>query len=292
MGSNAGAVIGGVAGSFFGGPVGAAAGAGLGSMLLDQPRAAGELASAQGQAAQAQLAEERRMRAEAAAAAEPSPMELQQMQQAISLNEQEISRRQKLIDSADPSLIEAGHQALQMMQGEEAKILDPIRRQRAREKQVLASTLQQRLGAGWETSTAGIQAMAAHDEATNSVLAQAQDQSLGRLLGVSQDTAARYGQSETGGRALQIAQTRGNVNTRIANALTGNRIENASAPFVADVSRAGSQMQQTAGIAQAGLTLAGMGLNAGKGPTTVNNITLGDYGGYGGGGYGQPRPIP
>lgn len=173
---------------------------------IGQAEAGREAAAAQGRAARAQLGQAERERQDAEirrredialrresrdaalAALEPSPEQIAQLNRAVELNEADIEQKQRLLDSADPALIEAGSQALQLLRGEEAATLSPLRRRRAEQREALVNRLRSQLGAGFETSTAGIQALNDFDAETDGVLVGAQDQAIGRLLGVTQNT--------------------------------------------------------------------------------------------------------
>lgn len=100
----------------------------IGTGIVGQAIVGERQAQVQGRAAEARLAQQREDRRLSLEAVEPSPEEIAQIERSIELNEQDISRKQRLIDAADPALIEAGQQALRLLQGQEARTLDPIRR--------------------------------------------------------------------------------------------------------------------------------------------------------------------
>ena len=52
-------------------------------------------------------------------------------------------------------------------------------------RQQLKNTLSERLGSGYETSSAGIEALSRFDDDTSNVLMSAQQQTLGMLLGTA-----------------------------------------------------------------------------------------------------------
>jgi hypothetical protein len=179
-------------------------------------------ADAQGRAAGAQLTQQREDRAQASGFAEPSPEELKNMQNMINFSEQDIQRKTKLLESSDPALIEAGKQALQLLQGTEAKTLAPLKTAQAKQEAMLRERLQSQLGPGSENTTAGIQALQAFNEQSASALAGAQERSLGQLLGVAQDSSARYGNLNM---QQQLAQTLGGVKNRQINAILGTNVD-------------------------------------------------------------------
>lgn len=174
---------------------------------------------------EAQLQNEERMRLEAANAAEASPFEIQRLEDAYKASNNEFMRREKILASADPALIEAGKQALELMQGKEAATLNPLKNQRAKQRAQLENQLRQKLGSGYAESSAGIQALSAFDEATDNTLANAQQQSLSQFLGVAQNTSANNQLLPVAQAFGSLAGMRGNINTRVSNALTGNQIK-------------------------------------------------------------------
>jgi hypothetical protein len=212
-----------------------AAGAGLAGQFITGRR----IAEAQAGAAEAELAEARRTREQAIELAEPTPEELAQIDRAVELNEQDIARKTKLIEASDPAIIEAGRQALQLLRGEEARTLDPVRRARQEQRERLQDTLRSELGSGFATSTAGQQALNRFDQETDSLLAQEQDRSLGRLLGVAERTTQQQGLAgavrRTGGLADLIAAP----GRRQASLISQTPITPfAGAQFVGDIKRA------------------------------------------------------
>lgn len=223
-------------------------------------------AKAAGDAANATYGQQQADRAEARRLAEPSPMEMQQLEQAINTNTTDIARKQRLLDSSDPALIEAGHQALSLMNGQDAKTLDPIRKQRARERDVMAQRLQAQLGSGWETSTAGIQAMRQFDESTDTVLANAQQQSLGQLLGVAQNTQGYGNTGSNVATSQNIANQRGNINVRQINALTGNRVD-PGLQYAGDIAGAKNAQQTWGSVTNMAGQLIGGAMGGGGGGT-------------------------
>ncbi len=212
-------------------------------------------AKAQGDIAYAQLEQQQRDRAEALKYAEASPQELEQLQRSIALNETDIGRKEKLLASSDPAVIEAGQQALQLLRGEEAKTLGPLKNNIAKQEQALRQKLQAQLGPGYENTTAGIQALQAFNEQSSNALANAQQGSLAQLLGVAQDTSGRYGMQSNIANAGTVGQAYGNISGRKASAMAGTPISGAGAQFVGDLQSARGD-QQTLGTL---LQVAGTG---------------------------------
>lgn len=250
-------IIGGAAGFMLGGPAGAAAGASIGGMIGGQ-MAGADAAAAQGDAAQAQLRQQQADRKQALALAQPSPQELQQLQASVAANQADYDRKLKILESTDPAIIEAGKQALSLMQGTEASTLNPIRNQRAKDRAQLANKLRSQLGSGYETSTAGQQALSEFDAQTSGALAQAQQSSLGQLLGVANQYSAAGTQSNISNFG-NLSSLYGNIQGRQAAALSGTPITASGAPFVQDYLNAQNQQNLMNQVTQAGTTAATLG---------------------------------
>lgn len=150
-------------------------------------------AGAAGKAAVAQQSEAQRAFSEFKESAdETTTSGLAAFDRTIAQQEKNLARQEKLIAQIDPTIIEASQQALKLLRGEEASSLDPIRKQRQRQKQKLLNSLREQLGPGAETSSAGIQALTAFDAETDTVLSGAQQSSLSQLGGLAgQFTASR-----------------------------------------------------------------------------------------------------
>lgn len=289
-GGDIGTIVGGATGGTMGALVGniAGGGDGFGAVpFLNDVRdtvTGKKAADAQEAIAMAQLEEQRRTRALATAAAEPTPQEMQQLERSISLNEQDISRKSKLIESSDPALIEAGQQALSLLKGQDAKTLDPIRRQREKERLKLTEKLTAQLGPGFENTTAGIQALSAFDESTANALGSAQQQSLAQLLGVAQNTSASYGVQNNISNSGTLASLFGNQSNRRVAAITGTPVTAVGAEFVGDLQQARSQAALANTALNAGLAYATGGGSAAA-PTAAKMTSGGGGAAPSGGGY-------
>ncbi len=198
------------------------------------------MSDAMGRAANAQFAQQQADRTLAMSLAGPSDLEMQQLQQAITLNNQDIARKQKLLDSADPALIEAGHQALALMQGKQAAALGPLQNQRAAQRAALEQNLQKQLGGDYATSTAGIQALNNFDNQTANLSNQVQQQTLAQFMGYTGAAAQLGSQQQNIGNAQSIAQQRGNINNRQLGALFGTPMD-PGLQYAGDISRYKSQ---------------------------------------------------
>lgn len=200
------------------------------------------MSDAVGAAANAQLAQQGADRTLAMQLAGPSEMELAQLEQAIKLNTQEISRKQKLLDSSDPALIEAGHQALALMQGKSAASLAPIQNERTQQRKQLENTLAQRLGPDYAQSSAGLQALNDFDRQTGNLMTQAQQSSLAQFLGVAGNMQSFGNMAGNTQAAAALSAQRGTINTRQLGALFGSPV-NPGMAYAGDISRLGAQSQ-------------------------------------------------
>lgn len=236
-------------------------------------------AKAQGKIAEAQFNQETNDRNMALRFAEPSPQELAQLERGIAVNEKEISRKQALLESADPVLIESGKQALQLLRGEEAKTIAPLRNNIAKQEQALRAKLQAQLGPGYENTTAGIQALQAFNEQANGALADAQQKSLGQLLGVAQNTSNVNNLNQNIANAGTLGQLFGKIGERQVNALASTKVGSAGSQFVGGLqsARANTNMINT-GIQVAGM-IAGIPPTGGA---PGAGMTGGDLSGGGG----------
>ena len=157
----------------------------------------------------------------AMAAAEPMPQEIAALERSVRDQETVIERERKLIEAVDPALIEAGKQAYDMLKGKETELLGPIRRQRDRQRQVLTETLRRQLGPGFETSSAGMEALSRFDAETNDHLTLVQQNAVGQMLGVAQNAAqmGRAGEQRGIAGIQQAAGMFGNIAQRKTSAI-------------------------------------------------------------------------
>jgi hypothetical protein len=194
------------------------------------------LADAYGSASGAQLNQMNADRAMALQFVEPSPEEIQQLQQAIAVNKQDIARKQKLLDSSDPALIEAGKQALELMQGKQSGATSVMNRQRTEQRKALENTLASKLGPDYMQSSAGILALNKFDQESADLAQATQERTLGQLLGVTQNVQSFGNLSPNIGQSMGLANYYGSIGTRKANAITGNRVDPGLA-FSGDIMR-------------------------------------------------------
>jgi hypothetical protein len=215
----------------------------------------------------------------------------------IQNQEKNLSRQEQLISQIDPTVIEASQQALKLLRGEQASSLGPMKAQREQQRQKLQNSLREQLGAGAETSTAGIQALTRFDSETNQLYAGAQQQALSNLGGVAgQFNAIRpdmlrelsglsgFGQAKTG---LEFQRAQG-----LLGASQGLQ-QTAGAKYAADVARGqqasafGGQLMSLGGMALGG-ALGGAGAaGAAGGAAAGAGASLGGMGGYTSGMFGS-----
>jgi hypothetical protein len=263
--------------------MGTAAVVGVG--LASQAIGGSQAASAAGKAARAQqkaAARQQKMAIEAS----KSPQELESLERSLATQDKALARQEKLVEAIDPVTLEASRQALGLLRGEESKALDPIRRQRQRQRKAMIDTLREQLGPGAETSSAGIQALQNFDTQTSEQIEGAQSGALGQLFGIA-NTGSQ-------GRQLQqVSQGFGNVASgfgaranRQVNAITGtasNIVGTAGAGQVA----AGLRGQS---LSSFGSSLASAGIGAAGGIESFGDSLGEGFGNLFGGG-GGPTPL-
>lgn len=205
------------------------------------------LANATGQAADAQLAQQQQDRSQAMSLMTPSAQQMQQLQQAMATNSQVINQSQQLLAAADPALIAAANNAQQLLQGGSSPLLAPIQNQRAQQRAQLTQQLQQQLGPGYATSSAGIQALQNFDQSTSNLMTQAQQATLGQLMGsVGQGAQLGTGQQQQGiGNSMGFANT--NLNAPMVSAMMGNPV-NPGLQYAGQMSQANATAQNMGGI--------------------------------------------
>lgn len=238
-----------------------------------------DAADASQKAADAALAASKQTQQMAMGAAAPTALELGNMSAQLAQAGQALQRQQKLFDAVDPAMMEAGKQALQLMQGQNASTVAPMLAQRAQQRMQLQQQLQQQLGPGGASSSAGAQALANFDLQTSNFQAGLQQQMLGTMLGQTNDTAASGMASGNQGASIfgQVQGQAANIQGRQMNAITGtaeNIITNSGAPFVGQYQNAqntgqlfgqlGAVAGQMAGFKGGSATTGGM---FGKTPT-------------------------
>lgn len=96
-----------------------------------------------------------------------------------------VQRLNTLASNLEPTLVEAGKQTAQLLQGKSAPVLANIQQQRQVQRQQMLDNLRTQLGPGAETSTAGMQAMQRFDLQTSDIMNQVQQQYLDKVSGIA-----------------------------------------------------------------------------------------------------------
>jgi len=274
--------------------IAAVAGGALVGTTVGQYMSGREQAKAQGRAAEAQLTEQQQQRMLALQAANPTINELENIGRNLSLAErtlrlqdEQLNRDRRLIEAVDPAILETAKQALELLQGKEARTLDPIRGQRDRQRRELESRLRAQLGPGYQTSSAGIQALSRFDEDTANVIAQAQESSTNNLLG-----ATLRARPDVLGQIFQGGNLVGNLNQSVfgaQNTIANRQISAinqtsltpyAGAPFVEANSRAQATGNLYAGIGGIAERALGYGLGGMSGSGAAASSAGAYAGGY------------
>lgn len=288
-----GTIGGGIAGGIFGGPAGAAIGSSVGGALGNSLSSSGQQAgNLTGQYAQAQLAQQQQDRQQASSAAN-SPAELAQLQSSVSTNNDDIQRKSQILQSTDPAIMEAGRNALSLLQGGSSPLLAPLNNQIANQQQNLNSSLQSKLGTGYGTSTAGMQAQSLFNQSANAATTSAQQSTLSGLLG----TISPFSQSGLATNSQigsQQAGQFGNIAQRQVSALNANPITMAGAQYTGQMATLNNQTAQNNvtmnglgkafGQYQGGSLGSLFGGSASGGSSALGNISGGGTG-YSGGSY-------
>lgn len=261
VGSAASGALGGVAAGSALGPIGMGVGGALGLFggLLS--------ASARGDAANAQAGAAGYDRQAALDAAQPSYEELAQARQQIGIGRQSLARVNALLASVDPVLIEAGKQALAMMRGEKARVLQPIQEERDRGRAALVSQLYARQGSGALDGDSGRRALADYDRETGLIISGAQQKSLNDIMGFLTSNKVDYGQTADITKAS--SDTLNNFANRKIAAITGNKTAPyAGAGFMGQALTGNAIGEFGTGLAKAGAAFAGQ--NAGRNDLSID----------------------
>lgn len=220
-------------------------------------------------------------------AASPSVAELRSIEdlikgkaESLKTLEARIGAEEKALSQVDPIISESSNQILGLLRGETTKLLDPVRKERQRQRQALENQLADRLGPGFRTSSAGIEALNKFDETSDLLTAQTQLQAVGQLNDVFATNFNLKGASL--GRALQAAVSQSNLNFSFNQAIVGAQ-QNIKAREAQAVTGAAtsSQVQQPtsnpfadalSGIAGIGANILGQGIGQDFQTQTLDKI--------------------
>jgi hypothetical protein len=285
MGQHGGAISGAASGAAagtqlmpgWGTAIGGAVGL-VGGMMSDQAKQ--QQIDALGNMGTSQLSQEQQNRQQALGYATPTPQEIQTLQQQLAVSTQQVQQGQQLVGSYSPAVQAAGNQALALMNGQSAASLAPMMNQRAQQRAQLQQQLQQQLGSGYQTSSAGIQALNNFDQQTSNLTAQVQQQAIGQYMGYAgQGAQLGSGLQEQGNVGLQnnvIGNQRGQQMQ--IGALTANPV-NPAGGYIGQYASGGNQANTFGALIGAAPTIAGLfkgdgstgstGIGAPQGSTAV-----------------------
>lgn len=280
--------------------IGTAIGAGLGALSgwaqseaqMDQAEAQQAIINAQNQIAREQLEFEKLSREQAFKVSQPSLNEIAQIQgvtdqMASQLRQKEriVQRDEQLLNEIDPAIKAAANEAYNLIKGEESKVLDPIRKQRAEQRQTMENQLLARLGPGYRSSSAGILSLNDFDSETDALLTTAQLQTIGTLTntvtGLSSarpnvaQTEVSFGQLYNQG-ASAILGSEDAQKRRQEQALLGsnvnyqNSIATAGSQFYGDLGKAQAESQNFGQLFDLGSQVAGYAIGSKLGQSKAN----------------------
>lgn len=286
-GGISGAATGALAGATLG-PIGAGVGAGIGLLggLLGAS-AQDSSSDAYQQMAQAQLEAQQQNRNLAMGFAAPTMDELQNQEQMYSNMQRLYSyqlashqRDSQILESQYPGIVAAAKNMYNLQTGKEAPILAPLRQQQQYDRQKLQNQLQTQLGSGWETSSAGIEAMTRFDQNSQMSLQQAQLQAMGAVSSASNALTGDY-QSVNGNQnrdALSIGEL-GNYYGSNLNSIQSRQISAANQTSITPYAGANNVAQYLNG--QYGATTYKNILGTGAGAVTAYGVNKNFGGGSG-----------
>lgn len=159
-----------------------------------------------------------------------STSELAAYDQSLGYAQKQAETDQRLIDSIDPSIMEASKQILGLLRGDQSSVGKNMEAQRGQQREKLVNQLREQLGPGAENSSMGRQALLHFDSETANVLNGSQQQSLAGLMGlVGQGNSitnrgiqsiSNIGQLY-GAQAQRMSAAQQNAGASVLNAMTG-----------------------------------------------------------------------
>lgn len=181
------------------------------------------------------------------------------LDKAIQVQTRNVQRQEALVNSIDPSLIEAGKQMTQLLQGQSAPVLQNIKDQRQVQRNGLLDSLRQNYGPGGESSQAGINALQKFDTETTSMLSGAQQDYLSKVSNIALGGAS-LGASLGGeaGRLAELGKQYGDIGKTSADIING---QSSSPAYQSKVQTAGAA--GVPGVLE-GKMYAGLGEGIGK----------------------------
>ena len=133
-----------------------------------------------------------------------TPSQMAAYDQAISAQEGVVQKQEQLAQTLSPDLVNIGSQLHDVLNGKSAPALANLQNQRDRQRQQLVSSLQQQMGPGAESSTAGMQALDQFDSETANQMSNAQQDYTKTLLGASLSSPEVM--NALGGANMQLGQ--------------------------------------------------------------------------------------
>lgn len=180
-----------------------------------------------------------------------NPADMAAYDQALHAQEQVVQKQQALAESLSPNLIDIGKQLHGLLNGQSAPVLDNLKNQRALQRQQLVERMNQQMGPGGQTSSAGIQALNQFDTETSNVLSQAQNDYTKQFMSASLDSPQVMNALGGANKDL-VSMTANSPGQRQANILMG---------FTGAQSQAAEMQQQAAGAGSVSGQLMGQGLS-------------------------------
>lgn len=199
-----------------------------------------------------------------------------------------LQMNMQLLSSTQPALQAAGQQAYALLMGQDAPTLKPLQNQQALQRTQLENQLRDKLGSGFATTSAGMEALSQFDMNSQMATAQAQQSYLGTMLNTTlaanpNMVALTNSINSTGAGLSAQAINSSNATTQMKlNAITGTAqgvVNSAGAPWAGQAQLANSQSamsNQLLGAATGGMIkMATTGSSSGSG----GNGSSSSYGG-------------
>jgi hypothetical protein len=219
------------------------------------------------------------------ASAEPTTGELAELDRQtgmldkfLNMQQAGLARQESVFSQMDPVFAESLRQSQATLEGKESSLNAPMQRQRAQQREALVNSLRSQMGAGFETSTAGAQALARFDAESQGVSAQVQSQTLGQLNSMTQGLGnLRNATAQTAGAlSAQHMSAMGQLQNRKIGALSASDVTRYMAPEeVGNIGRAHASAGLFGSIGDVGGTVLGAGLTAGNGQQQSTGQALG-----------------
>lgn len=210
------------------------------------------------------------------------PAEQSAIDKSIQSQTANVERQRALVASIDPSLIEAGKQSFQLLQGQSAPVLQNLKDQRGLQRTQLLDTLRQQLGPGAETSSMGMNQLQKFDADTANMLSGAQQDYLTKVSGIALGGAQTLGQSlsqvnneltSLGTKYGDIGRTQANIingTTATGNASADSAVKNAGGAYAGESANGALWQNIGSGISK----LGGLGAAYDKTTTPTNPNSL------------------